>query len=189
MIKDLRMHRHNKSFIVLFPNPIYITRIGIQSIGLKLEITDIKILEELQKNAKMSYRELSENTSIPSSTLHDKVKKMEEEGIIKQYTTIIKDEAIGCTQLSIIGVETGAELYGDVAKNLTNIPEIVEVYGTTAQYDLMIKLRAYNRKHLGETLNKIRNIHGVNDINVAIALEVFKEEHTLPIIYEHTNKK
>jgi Lrp/AsnC family transcriptional regulator, regulator for asnA, asnC and gidA len=114
---------------------------------------------------------------------------MDEEGVIKQYTTIINDEAIGCTQLSIIGVETGAELYKNVADNLIKIPEIVEVYGTTAQYDLMIKLRAYNRNHLGDTLNQIRNIPGVNDINVAIALEVFKEDHTLPIIYEHTHSK
>lgn len=151
---------------------------------MRLEETDVKILVELQKNAKISYRELSENTGVPSSTLHDRVKKMTDEGVIKEYITTISDEAIGCTQIAIIGVETGAELYGNVASNLTKLPEIVEVYGTTAQYDLMIKLRAYNRNHLGETLNKIRNIKGVNDINVAIALEVFKEEHIIPIMPE-----
>jgi Lrp/AsnC family transcriptional regulator, regulator for asnA, asnC and gidA len=151
---------------------------------LKLEDSDIKILIELQKYAKISYRELSENTGIPSSTLHDRVKKMTDEGVIKEYITSISDEAIGCTQIAIIGIETGAELYGEVATNLTKLPEITEIYGTTAQYDLMIKLRAYNRNHLGATLNKIRNIRGVNDINVAIALEVFKEEHSIPIMPE-----
>lgn len=152
---------------------------------MKLEETDVKILGELQRNAKISYRELSENTRIPSSTLHDRIKKMTEEGVIREYITTISDEAIGCTQIVIIGVETGAELYGSVASNLTKLPEVTEVYGTTAQYDLMIKLRAYNRHHLGDTLNKIRNIQGVNDINVAIALEVFKEEHTIPIMPEY----
>lgn len=152
---------------------------------MRLEETDVKILVELQKNAKISYRELSENTGVPSSTLHDRVKKMTDESVIKEYITTISDEAIGCTQIAIIGVETGAELYGNVASNLTKLPEVVEVFGTTAQYDLMIKLRAYNRNHLGETLNKIRNIKGVNDINVAIALEVFKEEHIIPIMPEY----
>ncbi len=109
---------------------------------------------------------------------------MTDEGVIKEYITTISDEAVGCTQIAIIGIETGAELYGEVASNLTKLPEITEVYGTTAQYDLMIKLRAYNRNHLGVTLNKIRNIQGVNDINVAIALEVFKEEHSIPIMPE-----
>ena len=152
---------------------------------MKVENIDIRILIELQKNAKISYRELSENTGIPSSTLHDRIKKMTDAGIIKEYITAISDEAIGCTQLAIIGVETGAELYGKVASSLTELPEVTEVYGTTAQYDLMIKLRAYNRNHLGDTLNKIRNIKGVNDINVAIALEVFKEEHSIPIMSEY----
>jgi len=152
---------------------------------LKVENIDIRILIELQKNAKISYRELSENTGIPSSTLHDRIKKMMDAGIIKEYITSISDEAIGCTQIAIIGVETGAELYGRVASSLTELPEVTEVYGTTAQYDLMIKLRAYNRTHLGDILNKIRNIKGVNDINVAIALEVFKEEHNIPIMSEY----
>lgn len=152
---------------------------------MKVENIDLRILIELQKNAKISYRELSENTGIPSSTLHDRIKKMTDAGIIKEYITSISDEAIGCTQLAIIGVETGAELYGKVASSLTELPEATEVYGTTAQYDLMIKLRAYNRNHLGDTLNKIRNIKGVNDINVAIALEVFKEEHSIPIMSEY----
>ena len=152
---------------------------------MKVENIDIRILIELQKNAKISYRELSENTGIPSSTLHDRIKKMMDAGIIKEYITSISDEAIGCTQIAIIGVETGAELYGRVASSLTELPEVTEVYGTTAQYDLMIKLRAYNRTHLGDILNKIRNIKGVNDINVAIALEVFKEEHNIPIMSEY----
>ena len=157
----------------------------------KIDDIDICVLKEIQKNAKISYRELSESIGVPTSTLHDKVKKMSEEGIIKQYVTIIHDESIGCTQTAIIGVETGAELYGEVASSLSVIEEIVEVYGTTAQYDLMIKVRSYNRNHLGNILNKIRNIKGVNDINVAIILEVFKEEHTLPIIseYIHNEKK
>lgn len=154
----------------------------------KLDYIDISILKEIQNNAKISYRELSESLGVPSSTLHDKVKKMSDEGIIKQHVTILNDESIGCTQTAIIGVETGAELYGEVALSLSNIDEILEVYGTTAQYDLMIKLKAYNRNHLGSVLNKIRNIKGVNDINVAIVLEVFKEEHTLPIISDYILK-
>jgi len=152
---------------------------------LSLERSDVLILKELQKNAKISYRELSKTTGIPSSTLHDRIRKLVERDVIKQYMTLLNDEAIGCTQIAIIGVETGAELYGAVASALAEIEEVVEVYGTTAQYDLMIKVRAYNRVHLGGTMNRIRNIKGVNDINVAVALEVFKETPALPIIADY----
>ena len=156
---------------------------------MSLDENDVLILQEMQKKARISYKELSELTNIPSSTLHDKLNRLTEQGIIKEYITIINEEAIGCNQTAIIGIETGAEFYEAVADALTIIDEITEVYGATAQYDLMIKLRAYNRVHLSEVLNKIRNIKGVNDINVAIILEVFKEKHTIPIMPEYIQQE
>lgn len=82
--------------------------------------------------------------------------------------------------IAIIGVETGAKLFNQVARELCEINE-VEVYGTTAEFDLMIKARASSRDELSEILSRIRSIDGVYDIFVSSILEVFKEEHTLPL--------
>ena len=150
-----------------------------------LDKEDIEILKALQGRARTSYNMISKQTGIPSSTVHDRVKRFIERGVVKGFITLINEESIGCTQVAIIGVETGAELYSDVAYALTKVEEVVEVYGTTAQYDLMIKIRTYNRPHLAKTLNKIRSISGVHDINIASIIEVFKEEHTLPIMTEY----
>jgi Lrp/AsnC family transcriptional regulator for asnA, asnC and gidA len=150
-----------------------------------LDKEDIAILTALQSRARTSYNMISQQTGIPTSTVHDRVKRFIENGTIKGFITLINEEAIGCTQVAIIGVETGAELYSDVAQALTEMEEVVEVYGTTAQYDLMIKIRTYNRPHLGKTLNKIRSIRGVHDINIASIIEAFKEEHTIPIMQEY----
>jgi len=146
----------------------------------ELNKEDLRILSELQKNAKISYKRLSKITGIPPSTTHDRVKRFTETGVIKGYLTLLNEEALGYTHTAIIGVETGAQLYNQVARSLTQIKE-VEVYGTTAQYDLMIKIRTNSRSHLIETLNNIRNIKGINDINIASILEIFKEEHALPL--------
>jgi Lrp/AsnC family transcriptional regulator for asnA, asnC and gidA len=146
---------------------------------------DIEILKALQGRARTSYNMISKQTGIPPSTVHDRVKRFIKNGTVKGFITLINEEKIGCTQVAIIGVETGAELYSDVASALTKMEEVVEVYGTTAQYDLMIKIRTYNRPHLAKTLNKIRSISGVHDINIASIIEVFKEEHTLPIMQEY----
>ena len=150
-----------------------------------LDREDIEILKALQERARTSYKNVSKQTGIPPSTVHDRVKRFIERGVVKGFITVINEEAIGCTQVAIIGVETGAELYIDVAYALTKMEEVVEVYGTTAQFDLMIKIRTYNRPHLAKTLNKIRSISGVHDINITSIIEVFKEEHTLPIMTEH----
>jgi len=146
-----------------------------------IDETDLQILSIIQSNSKIGYKTISKITGLPLSTVHKKKKKLEEKQVIKNYITVLSEEKLGFTQIAIIGVETGALLYKNVALALTQIPEILEVYGTTAQYDLMIKIRTTDRLHLSEVLNNIRNIEGVNDINVASILEIFKEEYTLPL--------
>ena len=139
------------------------------------------ILEELQRDGRISYAELSSKTGIPSSTLHDKIKHMMADGIIKQFTILIDNDKIGLNHIAIIGVETDAKQYVNVAKELCELEKVVEIFGTTAEFDLMIKVRASSRSELGKLLSEIRNIDGIDDIFVSSILEVFKEDHTLPL--------
>ena len=150
----------------------------------ELDKEDLLILSVLQENSKIGYKRLSKITGIPASTIHDRVQRLTEKGVIKGYITRLNEEALGYTHTAIIGVETGAQQYKAVATALSNIDEVVEVYGTTAQYDLMIKIRANSRMHLSNTLDRVRNTRGVYDINIASILEVFKEEYTLPLSTE-----
>jgi Lrp/AsnC family transcriptional regulator for asnA, asnC and gidA len=147
----------------------------------KLSEDDLALLRELQMDGRVSYSKLSKKTGIPNSTIHDKVKRLISNGVIKGYTIIIDKEKVGLDNVAIIGVETGAKQFRDVAKNLCEIREIVEVYGTTAEFDLMVKVRASSRDELSNVLNQMRSVDGVDDIYVSSILEVFKEELTLPL--------
>jgi len=147
----------------------------------KLSEDDLTLLRELQMEGRASYSKLSKKTGIPNSTIHDKIKRLISNGVIKGYTIIIDKEKVGLDNVAIIGVETGAKQFRDVAKNLCEIREIVEVYGTTAEFDLMVKVRASSRDELSNVLNQIRSVDGVDDIYVSSILEVFKEELTLPL--------
>lgn len=146
-----------------------------------LDKEDFIILKELQKDGRISYAELSRKTGIPDSTIHDKIKRLISRGVIKKFTTILNEKKIGMNIVAIIGVETGAKLYKNVAEALCEVEEVVEVYGTTAEFDLMIKVRTSTRDELSNILNQIRKIDGVDDIYVSSILEIFKEEHTLPL--------
>jgi len=148
---------------------------------MELSDDDLAILRELQRNSRASYSKVSKSTGIPQSTVHDKIKKLREKGVIKQYSIILDDAKIGQGDIAIIGVETGAKLYKDVAENLCQLDEVVEVYGTTAEFDLMLKIRATSRERLAQLLSEIRRIEGVEDIFVTSVLEVFKQDYTLPI--------
>ena len=142
---------------------------------------DLRILTLLQRNSKTGYKKLSKSLGMPASTIHDRVQRLVEKKIIRDYVVLLNDEALGFTHTAIIGVETGAQLYKEVASKLSDLPEVVEVYGTTAQYDLMIKIRANSRDNLSRVIDSVRDIRGVNDINIASVLEVFKDTHELPL--------
>lgn len=146
-----------------------------------LDEEDLIILREFQRDGRISYAELSRKTDIPDSTIHDKTSKMISRGVIRKFAAIIDQERVGLNQVAIIGVETGAKLYKKVASDLSEFSEVVEVYGTTAEYDLMIKVRTSTRDKLNAVLNQIRTIDGIDDIYVSSILETFKEEHTLPL--------
>ena len=146
----------------------------------KLDEEDFIIISELQKEGRISYAELSRRTGIPGSTLHDRVGRLVSKGVIKKFVAILDGVKVGVDAAAIIGLETGAQLYSSVAKALCEMEEVVEVYGTTAEHDLMIKVRT-PREELSNILNRIRRIDGVDDIYVCSIIEVFKEEHTLPL--------
>lgn len=146
-----------------------------------LDGNDLKILKELQEDGRMNYAEISRRTGIPSSTVYDKITKLVDKGVIKKFTVILDGEKVGFVVSALIGVETGAELYGNVAKELCQLPELVRVYGSTAEFDLMAKVRTTSLKRLNEILNRIRSIKGVDDIFVIPILETFKDEHTVPL--------
>lgn len=147
----------------------------------ELDREDLLILMELQGDGRMSYADISRRTGIPSSTIHDRVKRLVSSGVITKFAALIDEERVGVGYTAIIGVETGARLYRQVAEELCGIEEVVEVYGSTAEFDLMIKVRASSRKELSQHLSEIRVIEGIDDIYVMSILEVFKEEHTLPL--------
>ena len=154
-----------------------------------LDEEDLIILREFQRDGRISYAELSRKTGIPDSTVYDKTRKLISRGVIKKFAAIIDQEKIGLNVVAIIGVETGAKLYRVVATALSEIEDVVEVYGTTAEFDLMIKVRTSTREALSVLLNQIRMVDGVDDIYVSSILETFKEEHTLPLSTYAEDKK
>ena len=146
-----------------------------------LDEGDVKILTQLQRDGRMNYAELSQEVGIPDSTVHSKVARLRERGVIRDFVVILDYEKVGFGIAALIGVETGAQLYTSVAGELSRLDEVVEVYGTTAEFDLMVKVRTVSLQRLSEILNTIRSIKGVDDLFVMTILETFKEDHGVPL--------
>lgn len=143
---------------------------------------DILILEFLQKDGRISFSQISRETGVPTSTIHDHYNRMIEKGVIRKITVLYDDDKLGGSVKAIVGIETGAKLYSSVAEKLTKIDAVTEVYGTTGEFDLMIKVQSWGDESFREVLNDIRKIDGVEDIFISSILEVFKEKPQRPIV-------
>jgi len=146
-----------------------------------LDDDDFVLLKEIQKDEKINYAEISRKTGIPSSTVYDKISRLKEEGIIKDVAAILEPKKVGFAITSFVGLNTKTKFYKIVAEKLINFDELIGVYGTTGQFDLLIQIRTTSLDALNEILNKLRSIKGIDDIFSMTVLEIFKETHVIPL--------
>ncbi|ASJ17577.1 transcriptional regulator [Thermococcus chitonophagus] len=146
-----------------------------------LDDVDKKIIEILQKDGKVPLREISKITGLAESTIHERIKRLRESGIIKKFTAIVDPEALGYTMLAFILIKVKAGKYSDVASKLVKYPEIMEIYETTGDYDMVVKIRTKNSEELNNFLDMVGSIEGVEGTHTMIVLKVHKETTELPI--------
>jgi DNA-binding Lrp family transcriptional regulator len=122
-----------------------------------LDNKDLKIIGELKKNARASIREISKKTGIRPSTVHQRIKRMLEEGIIEKFTVNLNDEAIGegfCVFMLISG---STERY--LGDKILKDKQVKGIYGITGEYDLLLKLKFKNMKAFNDFLLDFREGH------------------------------
>ncbi|MFA4645845.1 Lrp/AsnC family transcriptional regulator [Pyrococcus kukulkanii] len=146
-----------------------------------LDDVDKKIIEILQKDGKVPLREISKITRLAESTIHERIKRLRESGIIKKFTAIVDPEALGYTMLAFILIKVKAGKYSEVASKLIKYPEIMEVYETTGDYDMVVKIRTKSSEELNNFLDIVGSIEGVEGTHTMIVLKVHKETTELPI--------
>ncbi|HIJ98566.1 TPA: Lrp/AsnC family transcriptional regulator [archaeon] len=117
---------------------------------------DRMILMGLQQNAKQSSRDLSKKLNMPATTIHERIKKMETEGIITGYHVAIDYEKVGMPTTAIIlvrrmprTVSDRKVLYKKIADLTAKIPDIQEAHIVTGEYDMVLKIRGKNEKEVG----------------------------------------
>ena len=138
-----------------------------------LDKLDYKILEILMKNAELSYKEISSQLFVSPGTVHVRVKKMKEIGVIKGTQIMVDYDKLGFDIAAFLGIYLDkSSLYDDVATQLTNIPEVVGVHYTTGLYNIFAKIICRDTTHLREVLHdKIQNISGIQRTETFISLQ------------------
>ena len=147
----------------------------------QIDNIDRGILSELMINAKVPYTEIAKKLIVSAGTIHVRMKKMEEAGIIKNSRLHINYELLGFDMTAFLGIylEKGST-YTDVIKQLNLIPEIVEAHYTTGVYSIFAKIRCKNTKHMRQILNEeIQSIKGIQRTETIISLEQSIDKHII----------
>jgi Lrp/AsnC family transcriptional regulator for asnA, asnC and gidA len=139
----------------------------------QIDNIDRGILNQLMQNAKTPYTEIAKKLIVSAGTIHVRMKKMEDAGIVKKSRPDINYELLGYDMMAFLGIflEKGSN-YKDVINKLDEIPEIVEAHYTTGNYSIFAKIRCKNTKHMREVLNEnIQIINGIHRTETIISLE------------------
>ena len=115
----------------------------------ELDELDEKILKLIVNNARTPFLEVARECGVSGAAIHQRVQKLTNLGVIKGSEFILDPEKIGYETCAYIGLYLNSPATsGDFVKELEKIPEVVECYYTTGQYDLLIKVYARNNKDL-----------------------------------------
>ncbi len=140
-----------------------------------MEIDDIdrKILSVLMHNAKLPYTEVAKEVHVSGGTVHVRMKKMEEMGIIKGFQLVIDPVKLGYDITAYLGIYLEkSSYYEDVINALREIPEMVSAHYTTGNYSIFARIICRDTKHLLEILhNKVQKISGIQRTETFISLE------------------
>ncbi|ACX72492.1 MAG: Lrp/AsnC family transcriptional regulator [Methanococci archaeon] len=136
---------------------------------------DLKIIEILMKDGRRSYTDIARELGTSESSIRKRVKKLEEEGVIKGYTAIIDPSKIGYNVVALTGFDTEPDKFLNVAKELCKFEEVKKVFTSTGDHMIMTEIWAKDGKEFSDLIfNKIGKIEGIKKICPAIILEQMK---------------
>ncbi len=142
-------------------------------LNFEIDNVDLKILEILMKNAKKPFTEVAKQVFVSGGTVHVRMRKLEEAGIVTGTTLQIDPTKLGYDITAFIGIFlTKSELYDDVIRQLKEIKEITNVHYTTGNYSMFATIHCKDTQHLKDLLHdKIQRVEGITRTETMISLE------------------
>ncbi len=156
---------------IIFGN--YLTENTIMSAKLNLDKLDLQIMQEMMNDAGTSYADLGKKLFVSGGTIHVRIKKLQEAGIVKGTKLNVDMKQLGYDVIAFIGIYLEkSSLYDTVAKELKKIPEIVRLNYTTGNYSMFAEIVCKNIQQLRFVLHdELQKIKGIERTETFISLE------------------
>jgi len=145
----------------------------------EIDNIDLKILTLLTQDAKVPYTEIAKKVFVSGGTVHVRMKKMEEIGVVTGTTLTMDYSKLGYDVTAFLGIYLErSSLYDTVTVKLREIPEIVKMHYTTGNYNIFVKIHCKDTRHLREVLHdKIQKVVGIERTETFVSLEESLNRH------------
>ena len=149
-----------------------------------LDNVDLQLLELMQSNARISNTDLAKEVNMAPSAVLERVKKLEQKKVIRQYNTNIDPTAVQQKLLAFIFIKSkeGLTCCSDTARLLADIPEVQEVHHIAGEDWFLVKVRTADSAGLMDLMrNSLQKIPNILSTKTTIVLETVKEQQQLVI--------
>ncbi|BAB65482.1 MULTISPECIES: Lrp/AsnC family transcriptional regulator [Sulfolobaceae] len=144
-----------------------------------LDDIDKKILKILQEDARTPFSKIAKMLNLSESTIHIRIKRLRENGIIKGFYVDVDPEKIGYNVVAFVLIKADPKKYEQILKKIYEFKEVYEIFDVTGEYYALLKVRVKSREELATILDKIGNMDGVTSTYTMFVLRTIKEMKTI----------
>ncbi len=147
----------------------------------KVDEVDLSIIRELQSDGRMSFREIAEKLNVAEGTVYNRVNKLKEQGVIRNFMVDVDYARIGYDLTAVIGVIVKGGHLPEIEKKIAAEDNVTAVYDVTGEYDAVVVAKFHNRDELNKLVKKLTALEHVDRTYTMVALNVVKEKHGVSI--------
>ena len=147
----------------------------------ELDEKDLLILRMLQENAKMTVREIAAKVHLSTTPVHERIKRMEESGVILRYATLVNPSRVkrGLMVICYISLKEHSKKSGArFIKTIHELSEVIECYNISGEFDFMLKVVAENMDaYYNFHVNKLGQLENIGHMQSTFVMGVIKQTH------------
>ena len=150
---------------------------------LVLDDKDLAILRLLQQNAKATVKEIADAVHLSTTHVHERIKRMEQNGVIKQYATLVDHSKVkkGLMVICYVSLKQHDKVAGsEFIQMIQAMPEVIECYNISGEFDFMLKVVAENMDdYYNFHVNKLSETGNLGHVQSVFVMGVIKQTHVL----------
>lgn len=149
-----------------------------------LDNLDVTILEELQRNGRTSVADLARKIHLSQPAVHNRIKRLEREGIIREYVALLDRERVGYGLMCFVQVTLNPHTQAiiDVVRQAVyEMVSVLECYAITGRSDLMLKIMVEDQHDLHNFVTRLTTLEGIERVETSIVLQPIKETTALSL--------